>query len=108
VARFESEPEFLEQFAGLIPSAPLRQLFLEHGIQHRIARALELSRLIPQVHTGLHLDDGFGMLITEPGLIGIPALIVSFEYDPDGRSDVVILFRVVRSPELDETEDYSD
>lgn len=47
------------------------------------------------------------MLLTEPGLLGVPACIVAFEFDPTGRSRIVTLTFIRPVPPLDDAEDYS-
>lgn len=103
--RFEIESSFAERFARLLPSAPVRQLFLERAILSRIERALAVARgEIEGPQTAL-VEDGFGLLLTEPGLLGVPELMVAFAYDQPWDPEAVFLIQVRRAEVADETSD---
>src|SRR5690606_15297216 len=103
--RFEIDSEFAEQFAALIRSAPIRLGVLERSIQHRIERALAVPA-DEELPVTVHLDDGYGLLIVETGLEGIPDLLVTFHYSAPSPDAVVDLLRVrAVEPPADEEDD---
>jgi len=98
----EIETQFFDQFAVLVPSAPMRQILLEHGVTRHLQRELAAKKQGNPIRA--LFDDGFGLLITEP-LLGIPALLVAFEYEPPEDPSLVTLWRVRLAPAPEETED---
>ena len=103
--QFEFDPEFLDQLAELIPSAPIRHVFLDHGVVRHASR--EMASRGRGGEVGILLEDGFGLLITEAGLAGIPELLVSFEYWPVNDPTTVTFYRIRRAPPPYESEDES-
>lgn len=79
-------------------------MFLEVAVLSVIGRAFEVERGTHEAPDSILLDEGLGVLITEPGLFDVPELLVVFAYDQPWDRDAVFLHYAGRT-EPEELED---
>ena len=94
---FERDSSFDEALADLVPDLHLRVRLRELASEHAIRQGRYTV-----------MSETEGLLVTEPGLHGIPACIVWLRHEQRTyHRSVIVLKQIALSPPLDDAEDES-
>ena len=79
--RYEVDGRFHDALVGIIPSAAVRLVLREVGIQRVLDRLLRAYRENPQGNHPIHINGDQGLILTDP-FPDASECMVMFEFDP--------------------------